>query len=119
MSKGIVGGRRYGIKYYQPCANTVNKSSECCEQCQAAEGCQGWFFTRLDCSAFAQSTNAGVCYLLADALLAYQDPDSMWAGGTQWTADQSGWNLAQDWDGGSAIPLATGQRTDSFELEYR
>jgi hypothetical protein len=118
MSRGIVGGRRYGMKYYHACLNRVAKSMDCCEQCRDAEGCQGWFFTRLDCSAFSASTNAGVCYLLADALLAYEDPATWWNGGVQWTAEQKGWNLGSDWDGGSAVAMETGQETDSFELSY-
>jgi hypothetical protein len=118
MSRGIVGGRRYGMKYYHACLNRVSKSMDCCEQCRDAEGCQGWFFTRLDCSAFSASSNAGVCYLLADALLAYEDPATWWNGGVQWTAEQSGWNLGSDWDGGSAVAMETGQEIDHFELSY-
>jgi len=118
MSRGIVGGRRYGVKYYHACLNRVSKSMECCEQCLNAEGCQGWFFTRLDCSAFSASTNAGVCYLLSDALLAYEHPGTWWNGGVQWTAEQTGWNLGSDWNGGSAVAMETGQQMDSFEMTY-
>lgn len=118
LSRGIVGGRRYGLKYYHACLNQVAKSMECCEQCRDAEGCQGWFFTRLDCSAFSSSPNAGVCYLLSDALLAYEHPGTWWNGGVQWTAEQTGWNLGSDWSGGSAVAMETGQQTDSFEMSY-
>ena len=117
MSRGIVGGRRYGMKYYHACLNPVKKSMDCCEQCKDAEQCQGWFFTRLDCSAFSAPTNQGVCYLLADALLAYESDDSIWKGGTQWAPDQQ-WNMADGWDGSTAVAMETGQELASFELQY-
>lgn len=59
-----------------------------------------------------------MCYLLSDALLAYESDDSIWNGGTQWTSDQDGWNLADGWDGATAVAMDTGQELASFELRY-
>ena len=92
----VIGGSRVGQKYYHPCLHRAATSADCCDTCEAFEACNGWFFTRLDCTAMGGPPSAGVCYLVADTVLAYQEhfPWST-SGGVVWAPNQEAqWNLA-------------------------
>ena len=54
----------------------VPDEATCCARCAAAAGCTGWNYVRsgLDCSAFGGSTAASACYLIADSVLAFDEP---------------------------------------------
>jgi len=51
----------------------------------------------LDCTAFGGTDNEGVCYMLADTVLAYESAFSSLAAGVVWGPEQEmQWNLADN-----------------------
>lgn len=57
--------------YFQPCSHPVRTSAACSNTCRRDPTCGGFFFTKLDCTAMGGQVSTGVCYLIADAVLAY------------------------------------------------
>jgi hypothetical protein len=81
-NRKVASGRRINSVAYDPCReNRAQDAMACCRRCTLSEMCQGWFFTRLDCSGWGYDINAGVCYMLEDVVSVYEDPADFFFGG--------------------------------------
>jgi hypothetical protein len=69
--------------FYQPCQHIVADGAACCATCGADAECIGWYFERMDCSAFGGGTNVGACVKIADTILGFQQNGA--AGGSLYT----------------------------------
>jgi hypothetical protein len=77
----VVAGKRTGSGYYNACRFTASGEEGCCANCKANAECKGWFFTRMDCTAFGGGADVGVCYMIANPVAAWVEAGASAAGG--------------------------------------
>jgi hypothetical protein len=77
----VVAGKRTGSGYYNACRYTASGEDGCCANCKANAECKGWFFTRMDCTAFGGGADVGVCYMIANPVAAWVEAGASAAGG--------------------------------------